>query len=64
MKCMAAIFGLVEMCAAFFGGSEPGAALAAALAVLSFTALLVMSRATERLAESDMALVRFVQDWF
>lgn len=64
MKCMAAIFGLVGMCAAFFGGSEPGAALAAALAVLTVTALLVMSRATERLAESGSALVRFVRDWF
>ena len=64
LKCMAAISGLVGMCAAFFGGSEPGAALAAALAVLTFTALLVMSKATERLAESDMALVRFVREWF
>ena len=64
LKCMAAIFGLVGMCVAFFGGSEPGAALAAALAVLTLTALLAMSRATERLAESDMALVRFVREWF
>ena len=60
LKCMAAIFGLVGMCAALFGGNQPGVAVA----VLTFTALLVMSRATERLAESDMALVRFVRDWF
>lgn len=64
LKCMAAIFGLAGMCAAFFGESEPGAAFAAALAVLTFTALLVMSKATERLAESGMAVVRFVREWF
>lgn len=64
LKCMAAIFGLAGMCAAFFGESEPGAAFAAALAVLTFTALLVMSKATERLAESGMAVARFVREWF
>jgi hypothetical protein len=64
LKCMAAIFGLAGMCAAFFGESEPGAAFAAALAVLTFTALLVMSKATERLAESGLAVARFVREWF
>jgi hypothetical protein len=64
LKCMAAIFGLAGMCAAFFGGSEPGTALGAALGVLTFTALLVMSKATERLARSRMAVVRFVREWF
>jgi hypothetical protein len=64
LKCLAAIFGLAGMCAAFFGESEPGAAFAAALAVLTFTALLVMSKATERLAESGMAVARFVREWF
>jgi|SRR5579871_4500039 len=60
LKCMAAIFGLAGMCAAFFGGNQPGVAVA----VLTFTALLAMSKATERLAQSHMAVVRFVRDWF
>jgi hypothetical protein len=60
LKCMAAVFGAVGICAALVDGNNPGAAFA----VLAFTALLVMSQATEKLAESDMALVRFVRDWF
>jgi len=60
LKCMAAVFGLVGMCAALVDGNQPGAAFA----VLAFTALLVMSQTTEKLAESKTALVRFVREWF
>jgi len=64
LKCMAAIGGLVGVGAAFFGRTEPDSALAAPLAVLMFMALLVMSKATERLARSEFGLVRFVREWF
>jgi hypothetical protein len=60
LKCIAAILGLVVVFASFFGGNQPEVAFP----VLVLVALLVMSKATERLAESDMALVRFVREWF
>jgi hypothetical protein len=64
LKCMAAITGLVLVAALVFNEPKSGAGLPAAIAALTLTALLVMSKATEKLAGAKSVFVRFFREWF